>query len=59
MNVDSSERSWLEQGRKVGDNVVPLARTFNGTDIESGSTSTVREFREKQFLPCFISLDLS
>ncbi|XP_031262590.1 LMBR1 domain-containing protein 2 homolog A [Pistacia vera] len=34
------ERSWLEQGRKVGDNVVPLARNFNGTDIESGSNST-------------------
>ncbi|XP_044469949.1 LMBR1 domain-containing protein 2 homolog A-like isoform X1 [Mangifera indica] len=34
------ERSWLEQGRKVGDNVVPLARNFNSTDIESGSTST-------------------
>ncbi|KAH7566871.1 hypothetical protein JRO89_XS08G0247100 [Xanthoceras sorbifolium] len=33
------ERSWLEQGRQVGDNVVPLARTFNGTDIESASTS--------------------
>lgn len=29
------ERSWLEQGRKVGENVVPLARNFNNTDIES------------------------
>ncbi|KAK3211247.1 hypothetical protein Dsin_015953 [Dipteronia sinensis] len=36
------ERTWLEQGRKVGDNVVPLARNFNGTDIESGSTSMDR-----------------
>ncbi|KAK0604998.1 hypothetical protein LWI29_021756 [Acer saccharum] len=36
------ERTWLEQGRKVGDNVVPLARNFNGTDIESASTSMDR-----------------
>ncbi|KAI5406102.1 hypothetical protein KIW84_052737 [Lathyrus oleraceus] len=32
------ERSWLEQGRKIGEEqVVPLARNFNGMDIESGS----------------------
>ncbi|KAL5067905.1 hypothetical protein RYX36_018792 [Vicia faba] len=31
------ERSWLEQGRKIGEEkVVPLARNFNGIDIESG-----------------------
>ncbi|CAK8567281.1 unnamed protein product [Lathyrus sativus] len=32
------ERSWLDQGRKIGEEqVVPLARNFNGIDIESGS----------------------
>lgn len=31
------ERSWIEQGCKVGEQVIPLARNFNGvnTDIES------------------------
>ncbi|KAL2332747.1 hypothetical protein Fmac_013960 [Flemingia macrophylla] len=31
------ERSWLEQGCKVGEQVVPLARNFNNIDIESGT----------------------
>ncbi|KAL3527601.1 hypothetical protein ACH5RR_012257 [Cinchona calisaya] len=33
------ERTWLEQGRKVGEHVIPLARNFNGVnmDLESGS----------------------
>ncbi|KAF9678899.1 hypothetical protein SADUNF_Sadunf07G0084100 [Salix dunnii] len=35
------ERSWLEQGLKVGEHVVPLARNFNGVDVESGSSSTI------------------
>ncbi|XP_054821582.1 uncharacterized protein LOC129320259 isoform X2 [Prosopis cineraria] len=30
------ERSWLEQGHRVGEQVVPLARNFNNIDIESG-----------------------
>ncbi|XP_012840823.1 PREDICTED: LOW QUALITY PROTEIN: LMBR1 domain-containing protein 2 homolog A-like [Erythranthe guttata] len=32
------ERTWLEQGRKVGEHVIPLARIFNGVnlDLESG-----------------------
>ncbi|GLT33716.1 hypothetical protein SLA2020_082800 [Shorea laevis] len=34
------ERSWLEEGRKVGEHVIPLARNFNKTDIESGNNST-------------------
>ncbi|WCJ31934.1 LMBR1-like membrane protein [Euphorbia peplus] len=29
------ERSWLEQGEKLGEHVIPLARNFNGMDIES------------------------
>uniref|UniRef100_A0A2P2M4P6 LMBR1 domain-containing protein 2 homolog A n=5 Tax=Rhizophora mucronata TaxID=61149 RepID=A0A2P2M4P6_RHIMU len=33
------ERSWLEQGQKVGEHVIPLARNFNSVDIESGSNS--------------------
>lgn len=36
------ERSWLEQGSKVGEHVVPLARNFNNTDVESGSNGTDR-----------------
>ncbi|CAA6658849.1 unnamed protein product [Spirodela intermedia] len=32
------ERLWLEQGRKVGEQVIPLARNFNGaSDVESAS----------------------
>ncbi|PIN08793.1 hypothetical protein CDL12_18626 [Handroanthus impetiginosus] len=35
------ERTWLEQGRKVGEHVIPLARNFNGMnmDLESGSNN--------------------
>ncbi|KAI3462094.1 hypothetical protein Pfo_018757 [Paulownia fortunei] len=35
------ERTWLEQGRKVGEHVIPLARNFNGLslDLESGSNN--------------------
>ncbi|KAL2246629.1 UNVERIFIED_CONTAM: LMBR1 domain-containing protein 2 B [Sesamum indicum] len=33
------ERTWLEQGRKVGEHVIPLARNFNGMDIESGNST--------------------
>ncbi|KAF8012253.1 hypothetical protein BT93_I0398 [Corymbia citriodora subsp. variegata] len=29
------ERAWLEEGLKVGEHVIPLARNFNGTDVES------------------------
>ncbi|GKV18679.1 hypothetical protein SLEP1_g29023 [Rubroshorea leprosula] len=36
------ERSWLEEGRKVGEHVIPLARNFNNTDIEPGNNSTDR-----------------
>ncbi|XP_061336561.1 uncharacterized protein LOC133283681 isoform X1 [Gastrolobium bilobum] len=31
------ERSWLEQGCKVGEQVVPLARNFNGIDMEAAN----------------------
>ncbi|XVF59031.1 hypothetical protein PTKIN_Ptkin07bG0241300 [Pterospermum kingtungense] len=36
------ERSWLEQGCKVGEQVIPLARNFNGADIEFGNNITDR-----------------
>ncbi|KAE7998022.1 hypothetical protein FH972_002601 [Carpinus fangiana] len=36
------ERSWLEEGRKIGEHVIPLARNFNNTDVESGSNGTER-----------------
>ncbi|XP_065874159.1 uncharacterized protein [Euphorbia lathyris] len=32
------ERSWLEQGEKLGEHVIPLARNFNSVDIESLTT---------------------
>ena len=35
------ERSWLEQGCKVGEQVVPLARNFNNIDIESSNNFMV------------------
>ncbi|XP_043805359.1 LMBR1 domain-containing protein 2 homolog A isoform X3 [Manihot esculenta] len=35
------ERSWLEQGQKVGEHVIPLARNFNNVDMESGSNSAI------------------
>ncbi|KAJ4833660.1 hypothetical protein Tsubulata_001298 [Turnera subulata] len=36
------ERSWLEQGQKVGEHVIPLARNFNGVDVESGGNDMER-----------------
>ncbi|KAL6558800.1 hypothetical protein OROMI_019150 [Orobanche minor] len=36
-----TERTWLEQGLKVGEHVIPLARNFNDVslDLESGNNS--------------------
>lgn len=38
-----SERSWLDQGHKVGERIIPLARNFSNAsmDLESGSNSKV------------------
>ncbi|KAM0971180.1 hypothetical protein ACFX13_019405 [Malus domestica] len=36
------ERSWIEQGLKVGEHVIPLARNFNSTDVEAGSNNMDR-----------------
>ncbi|XP_057434267.1 uncharacterized protein LOC130726963 isoform X1 [Lotus japonicus] len=41
------ERSWLEQGHKVGEQVVPLARNFNGVDIESANNLMERHVEMK------------
>ncbi|KAF8377331.1 hypothetical protein HHK36_030708 [Tetracentron sinense] len=40
--IVQKERSWLEQGRKVGEHVIPLARNFNNMsmDVEFGSNGT-------------------
>ncbi|KAK8538923.1 hypothetical protein V6N13_009271 [Hibiscus sabdariffa] len=40
------ERSWLEQGHQVGEQVIPLARNFNGVDIEHGNNITDRSVVE-------------
>ncbi|XP_022854996.1 uncharacterized protein LOC111376279 [Olea europaea var. sylvestris] len=44
MLILQKERMWLEQGRKVGEHVIPLARNFNGVsmDLESGDNDTDR-----------------
>ncbi|XP_047333996.1 LMBR1 domain-containing protein 2 homolog A-like [Impatiens glandulifera] len=41
MIILQRERSWLEQGHKVGELVIPLARNFNNTneDPESGTSA--------------------
>ncbi|XP_021758593.1 LMBR1 domain-containing protein 2 homolog A-like isoform X2 [Chenopodium quinoa] len=41
MIILQKERSWLEQGHKVGEQVIPLARNFNGVsmDVETGMKS--------------------
>ncbi|KAL2343088.1 hypothetical protein Fmac_004373 [Flemingia macrophylla] len=36
------ERSWLGQGRNIGEQVVPLVRNFNGIDVESSDTIMVK-----------------
>ncbi|KAG9141832.1 hypothetical protein Leryth_013951 [Lithospermum erythrorhizon] len=42
------ERTWLEQGRKVGEHVLPLARNFNDAsmDLESGTSDMDRSIVE-------------
>ncbi|KAM7482309.1 hypothetical protein LguiB_006892 [Lonicera macranthoides] len=35
------ERSWLEQGHKVGELVIPLARNFNNTDMDLEFSSDI------------------
>ncbi|CAL5054422.1 unnamed protein product [Urochloa decumbens] len=43
MIILQRERSWIEQGCKVGEQIIPLARNFNGvsTDIESQNVPLV------------------
>ncbi|KAH1251020.1 hypothetical protein GmHk_05G014031 [Glycine max] len=36
------ERYWLEQGRNVGEQVVPPVRNFNGIDVESSDNIMVK-----------------
>ncbi|KAL6976572.1 hypothetical protein U1Q18_025362 [Sarracenia purpurea var. burkii] len=38
-DADDTERTWLEQGRKVGEVVIPLARNFNSLSIDVESES--------------------
>lgn len=35
------ERMWLEEGQRVGEHVLPLARNFNDVDVETGSNFSV------------------
>ncbi|CAA2993521.1 LMBR1 domain-containing 2 homolog A-like [Olea europaea subsp. europaea] len=43
------ERSWLEQGYKVGELVVPLARNFNNASINLESGSSTRKAKAPTF----------
>ncbi|KAK3155337.1 hypothetical protein QOZ80_2BG0201930 [Eleusine coracana subsp. coracana] len=45
MIILQKERSWIEQGCKIGEQVIPLARNFNGvnTDIESQKVENIVE----------------
>jgi hypothetical protein len=36
-----SERSWLEQGNTVGENVVPLARNFGSAELDLESNTSL------------------
>eukprot|EP00268_Persea_americana_P031759 TRINITY_DN3102_c0_g1_i6.p1 TRINITY_DN3102_c0_g1~~TRINITY_DN3102_c0_g1_i6.p1 ORF type:complete len:424 (+),score=78.50 TRINITY_DN3102_c0_g1_i6:1518-2789(+) len=48
MIILQKERSWLEQGSKVGEHVIPLARNFYNTtaDVESSSSSLDKDVVE-------------
>ncbi|CAI0422134.1 unnamed protein product [Linum tenue] len=37
------ERIWLEQGQRVGEHVIPLARNFNGVDVDLGSEKKLQD----------------
>lgn len=47
-----AERSWLEQGRKIGEHVLPLARNFNSmtVDLESNGNAIVCDLPFKLYL---------
>ncbi|XP_020082431.1 LMBR1 domain-containing protein 2 homolog A isoform X2 [Ananas comosus] len=53
MIILQKERSWLEQGCKVGEQVIPLARNFNSTttDVESGNPSLDKNIVEMKLTP--------
>jgi hypothetical protein len=44
------ERSWLDQGDTVGENVVPLARSFGSAEFDLESESSLIKVK---FLPLF------
>ncbi|CAO2047424.1 unnamed protein product [Urochloa humidicola] len=48
MIILQRERSWIEQGCKVGEQIIPLARNFNGvsTDVESQNMPLVENTLE-------------
>ncbi|TVU28590.1 hypothetical protein EJB05_20112 [Eragrostis curvula] len=50
MIILQKERSWIEQGCKIGEQVIPLARNFNGvnTDIESQKIPLVENTAEAE-----------
>ncbi|RDX80853.1 LMBR1 domain-containing protein 2-like A, partial [Mucuna pruriens] len=53
------ERFWLEQGCKVGEQVVPLARNFNNIDIESGNNFMERKDAEMKTTSSLINDETS
>jgi hypothetical protein len=58
-----AERSWIEQGYKVGEQVIPLAR-FKHTDVESGKVLLLHSIITTLFLIflvviCFVLFERS
>ncbi|KAG6406769.1 hypothetical protein SASPL_134379 [Salvia splendens] len=45
----NKERSWVEQGHKVGELIVPLARNFHNVtvDLESGGNNVIPQIRRQ------------
>ncbi len=52
-----SERSWLEQGNTVGENVVPLARNFGSAELDLESNTSL--IKVKFSLSSFQSSELT
>ncbi|TKY60249.1 LMBR1 domain-containing protein A [Spatholobus suberectus] len=52
------ERSWLEQGRSVGEQVVPLVRNFNGIDVESSDNIMVKNGVEMKGTSALVNTEI-
>ncbi|RDY03948.1 LMBR1 domain-containing protein 2-like A, partial [Mucuna pruriens] len=53
------ERYWLEQGCNVGEQVVPLARSFNGIDVESSDNIMVKNGVEMKGTSALVNTEIN